>query len=65
MNFEIADVEFQILNPKKQKFVSWPAPDFKGFAQLQIVFENGHFQVQVFKDKNLSKKSPKVGSFFT
>ena len=32
MDFDIADVEFQILDSKKQNNDSWPAPDFKGFA---------------------------------
>ena len=51
MDFENADVDFQKSDPKKKKFLDRLISDFKGFIQLQIVFENGSSKVGISQDQ--------------
>ena len=45
LDFDNADVDFRIRDPKKQKFMKHSLTSFQGFTQLQIAFENGPFEV--------------------
>ena len=45
LDFDNADVDFWIRDPKKQKFLKHSLTSFQGFTQLQIALENGLFEV--------------------
>ena len=52
LDFDNADVDFRIRDPKKQKFMKHSLTSFQGFTQLQIAFENGSSKVEYLSGPN-------------